>query len=385
LADQKLVNDLVTEVRFMVGREYVDKPESLSDYGLNPPGARLTVVAGADGVPQTLYLGWVNARGEKGGLFVKRDDASTVFVIDGHLLTLLPKTPDAFREKHLMTCAPGDLEAVHYKSSAAEFTLENRGEAGWAASALAPEENDPRAVSDFISFLHIVTAATFVEGGLNAEYGLDSPEIRIRLEGASLTGPREIRVGAAVPAPAPGAPRSYYATQDVGPIVTISERDVESLRKMPVDFRRNELLAFDPANVVKFSLQFEGRDYTFEKTDGKWRIASPSDKWLESQADVAMMLDALHKTNAVAVEPEEKTSADGAALGLDAPILVATLTVIEPEGGAEQTLGPLTIGNSANNDKHSRFATVAGRQSVFRVKQAVVDMVREAMRGVRSR
>ncbi len=47
-----------------------------------------------------------------------------------------------------------------------------------------------------------------------------------------------------------------------------------------------------------------------------------------------------------------------------------------------ETVGPLVVGDPAEDNPQHRFATAAGRSELLRVSQSLVNDVREALRGV---
>ena len=111
---------------------------------------------------------------------------------------------------------------------------------------------------------------------------------------------------------------------------------------------------------------------------------SPQGAVLESQSDVDALIKALAKSSAVDVEvaADQAPQADLAAYGLDAPVLEVEVTIAD-DTGEPRRLGPLKIGAVTPDQGQQRFAQAAGRPELFRIKQAVLDDVRDAMRGVR--
>ena len=70
--------------------------------------------------------------------------------------------------------------------------------------------------------------------------------------------------------------------------------------------------------------------------------------------------------------------------GLDAPL--ATLAVSAQgagQGDQETVHGPLKIGAVTPANSQRRFAVVAGRDGVYTIRQAVVDAIRDTIKGVR--
>ena len=378
-ANQELIGELVKELQYAVGANYIDEPEDLHDYGLDPPGARITVYAGANGEAQTLHLGSLESKGdaEQGGLFVKRASRPAVFVISPQILTLLPKTPDGFREARLLSHAVTDLRAIHYESREAEFTLDSDPERGWQLAKPEVFDTDQEAVSNFLGALKLLKGHGF-PGEPTPAYGLDDPTIRLTLAFKDDRPSATILVGGDV-----ADTGQHYAMQDNGVVTLLNPTEVSVLTRSLFDFRSKRLLDFRKELASRIALEFEGVGYVLEKGHGRWRIKEPAERTLESESDVVALLDTLYGAKAVAMEADAMP-ADLAPYGLDDPLAVVTIAISGDEGAeAEQTVGPLKIGKTTPEDSQQRFAMAGGRAGVYRVRQAVVDEIRETLKAIR--
>jgi hypothetical protein len=374
LANQERVAMLIRGLSYTAGRDYVDAPEDLSLYGLNPPGARLTVKGGPDGMPQTLYFGDYAREDESGGVFAKRASSPAVFVIDAAVINALPEEPFAFREKRLLTHRASNLRAVDYRAGNTEFRLENDPEQGWQMVRPAVEDTDQMAVSTFIAFLKQAEGKDFPET-VRPEFGLDQPAVSLALTFEGHEEPAIIRLGAAL---ADGS-GDYYATQDIGAVAVVSALVRNGVSVNSFYFRSKDLMRFAGDEAVAVAMEFEGTAYLFEKVDDRWQVSEPPGMRWESQSDMEAVLDTLGHIRAVARETDTLPE-DFAPYGLDGPLLAARVTVVS--GGDREMLGPLTIGRTTDNDWHQRFAAYKDRQEIFRVKQAVIDDIREALQGL---
>ena len=387
-ANQELVADLVKEVQFATGRDYIDSPKNLADYGLDPPVARITEASGSGPKQTTLFGSFSNS--EKGGVYVKLASRPAVFVIDSHIVTLFPRNIDSFREDRLLTHRASDIKQVHYRTADTDVTLVNDPDKGWSMTRPAVQDVDQSAVSAFMSALKGLRASAFPEetdGMTGAQSGLDSPDIAITLTLGGEEKPVEILIGA----PVPGEP-ACYAVQDTGTLVMVPLHVVEGIRWTVFDFRSRSLMRFAHGAAFRLSLAFEDKEYLFEKVRGKWLVRVPAEGVLENQSDMEILLKALNPVLALGVESEQ-VPADLSAYGLDKPLCRASVTVrasdkagVDDEtAGAETVQGPLCIGSTAPGDSRQRFATMQGHPEVFRVKQDIVDDIRAALRGIRER
>lgn len=372
LADLDLVNELANALRHARGDGFIDTPEDLDDYGLSEPGAQVTVQT-ESGTPQTVLLGYATPEGR---VYAKRAGAEPVFTVDGTLIGFLPQTPTAFREFNLLTKGTRNLETIHFKSPYAEFELTDTEDEGWKLTAPPAERTNQMAVSTWIGFLKELAGRDF-PGAVRPEFGLDPAPVEVRFNYGGDRDPAVIKVGA----------RStefdaHFAMQDTGTVTTIPSDDARRLLEAtPFDFQDRGLLRFQASAVQRVELIFAGTAYRFERAQtGDWRVREPEGKRWDSPSDMEALLEALNPVLAKAIEAET-APADPAQYGLAEPMLRATLYLVD--GGAEAVVGPLTIGSPAADNAQQRFAMAAGDPRVYRIRQAVIDGVRDALRGIR--
>lgn len=375
-ANQEVVAALITELRYATGKSYVDDPEDYGDYRLDPAGAKVTITVG-DGEEQTLYLGGHSSGEEDSGLLVKRENSPSVITMDGHLLTLLPKTPNAFRERRLFVGDATKIRKAEYRSGDTLLRFEKDDETGWHMTQPKVDDTDEAAVSVLISQLKVIEARRFLDKRL-ARYGLDNPELSWVFEFEGLDQPVAIVVGGRAPEPEADY---FYATQDDGKVVTVSGIWVDMLRSDAFRFRRKGLMPFAQSKVRRMSLTCDGVAYAFVREGAKWRLEAPEGKSLQSQSDAKAILESLGAAEIEAIEE----GVDGSHFGFDQPVIEARVFVEKDDasGVATEVLGPLMIGAVCGDEGEQRFARVEGRGDVVRVSQALVDDLREALKGVR--
>ncbi|MBI1319397.1 MAG: DUF4340 domain-containing protein [Candidatus Hydrogenedens sp.] len=370
MANQDVVDGIVKELQFAVGRNFVDNPEDLSDYGLKPASFRVTLTDNQDGKAQTFLFGFITE--ENGGVFVQRPDREGVFVIDAQVITLIPKSPLDFQERRLLTRQALEFNQIEISGPTESFSITDAG-GGWKV------ENDPgfitdyNAVSAYIGTLKNARGDEYLEGE-PAQYGLDAPEWRLVLHPKTGGAPAEILLK-----PHPDDPEKYYAKQDQGPVYEIAKSVVEPLMVSHAHFRSRFLMRFLPAKANGLRFAFEGQDYAFKKAHGLWVVEQPAGKALSSQGEMERIIDALSKLTAPHAEPE--TAAPESGYGLDAPVLTLEADV-EGDDGKISTTGPLQVGAITADAPLERYAQIAGRDGVYRVRQKLIDDVREFLRAI---
>ena len=369
-ADQDAVNALAKEIQFAMGDGYVDTPEDLADYGMTPANARLTIVDSDKGARQTFYFGDADKSGQ-GRLYVKRDGRDAVFTVDGVLLGKLPNTPEAFRERRLLTEQARDIERVQYISNASSFALVRTAAGGWTIEGEAEDAIAPERVGEFFQQLKAAAVQQFAEPG---SVSMDAPDVVMTLTMKDDATPREIRIKAN-----PTDAGLLFAQQDTGVIGVMSAEQAKHVMVSPDSFRSRALMRFSKTEATKIAFSLDGKTYEFEKVHDLWVVRVPAEHRLANQADAEMILTAFAGLNASGDAAASAAGAEGP--GLDNPILTMSITTTGTDGKPVEH-GPLYVGKILPGQASQRFCALGGREGIFTVKQDVIDKVRDALHGV---
>ncbi len=371
VADQGMVDALVQEVRFAKGRGYIDNPEDLDDYGLEVPGAGLTVYP-YGGAPQTIFVGNATNVGE-GEAFVRQEGRSAVFLVSAHMISLFPKSPDAFLEKRILAHPGSDLKAIDFAWGDTDIRLELDERRRWKIVRPIQDTADEAAVSELIGGLVSIVGAGYVTNLQHDVFGFSDPAMLVRLEIEGKDEPQEIRVGIL------SKEGRYLVTQAAGGATTVLQEEIDALMFDLFHFREKRLFGFQPGEVARVNMRFRGDTYAFEIRGGRWTVRAPEGLVWETQSDMELLLSTIANVRYEAIEsatvPEDVTP-----YGIDDPTLEFSASVTED--GAVREVGPFRVGNPAEDDAQLRFATLAGRPELFRVPQSVIDGIEEARRGL---
>lgn len=371
-ANHTAVDTLAKELQFVVGKEYIDNPENLSDYGLNPARARITVKDAVSGRRQTLWIGTHDDSPEKKGLFVKREKEDAVVVIDPHVYSLFPKNPLAWRDKRLLTRRVSDIKLLRYSTENDQFVLQKDEKGNWTLVEPMMDSVNERAVSGFLAFFKDLEGEEFAEG-LNAD-AFSSPKARIKLRYDDDSS-AEILLAAS-----PENPETTIALQDSGAVVILSESAAKMLLTDSENFRSREILRFNKTEVTDLNITFENTAYHIAQRHNRWVLQAPENMQIHNQADVGTLMDAVNplmmNSCLLTTTPDVLDM-----YGLDAPVLdlIITLTATPPEPAPQLNL---RIGkpNPANPDE--RFALSSKRPGIYLVSQEIVNQIREALKGI---
>ncbi len=360
-ANQEIINAIVQELQFATGRRFVDDVASLADYGLQPARLRITMVDDAEGRAQTFYLG--GAEADTGGLYVRRPDRDGVFVLDPHIVTLLPRSPDQFQERRLLTLQDLDVERLLVSHGGATTTLLNDAVTGWRVETTDPFDTDQAAVSTYISALKRAAGEKILLAD-PAEVGLAEAETVIEMQPRGGGSPAIIRLQSNWDDPA-----YMVAQQDLGAIMTLPRAQGELLQVDQLYFRSRKLWTVDTAAVNEVQLAFDGATYRFKRAHGIWAVVEPEALKLPDSGLLDTWLGRMAELRVISPRPEEGVPAE--AFGFETPLLKLTLS------GEEGEMGTVQIGSPSAEKMLQRYTQVAGQDEVYRVDQKIVDATRD--------
>ncbi|HUW59592.1 MAG TPA: DUF4340 domain-containing protein [Candidatus Bathyarchaeia archaeon] len=373
-ANRETVEKIVREIQYSMIVGFIEQPESLDDYGLNPPKARLTIYTAAGSEPQTVLMG---SRGDhesaKGCIYAKWASKPAVFLMDPNVAAVLPQAPNALREGRLFTRDASKLRSIHYKTTDADFTLENDPEKGWRLVQPPVEDTDQVAVSNFIAFLKQLSGGNF-PGDMPALAGFDNPRIAIHCE-FNGEEPSDILVGA----PVPDVGKSYVR-QDNGVTTVLTELEVNALSRTPLDFQKKTLMEFNKLEARTVELKLDGAEYVFEKFRGRWVITKPEGHVFGSSKEMDPLIEALSQLRADKKLADDPGQVPGT--GLDAPVVEISVSA-GAEGEEPAKLGPVVVGGPTPEDSQYRYATSAQWPGVYLVRQSLVDEIRDTVKAIR--
>lgn len=388
LADQEAVNALASEIQYGVARDFIDNPESLSDYGLDPPRCRLTYFDIKNKKPQTLFLGGMQTAGQSTqekdrekrkrlklsectGVFAKLSGQNSVFLLDPQFLQLLPRSPESFRNRKIFTNELANVNKIErIEGTQPIFILERTKEKGWIMSHPLLDDIDVLNINNYLGKLKTIEVQSF-PGGSWEERGLNKSQeiLRFTMEDGKTV---EIRC-----APVPDDELHSYISNDTGEIGIISSDVIHQIWVRPESFRSLLLYRFSPIEVQEVIVEIDATKYVFNQIDGQWTVKQPENKVLTSQGDLLRLLRYMSALVAGDVSNRQEDEANVAEI-----VLTVSIRLVESKQGQNTMAGTLAIGSVNETDSRYRWAKKEGKQGVYLVKQELVDLVRDMLKSV---
>jgi len=388
LADQEAVNALASEIQYGIGRDFIDSPESLSDYGLDPPRCRLTYFDAKNRKPQTVFLGGMQTAGQSiqekdkekrkrlklsecTGLFAKLSGQNSVFLLDPQFLQLLPRSPESFRNRKIFINELANVNKIERIDEAQSvFILEKTKEKGWVMSQPPLDDVDVMSINNYLGKLKSVEIQSF-PGGTWEERGLNNSKniLRFTMEDG---GTLEIRY-----IPVPDDHLHSYINCDTGEVGIISNDVISQIWVRPENFRSLLLYRFSPSDVQEIDITKDSNTFVFYQSDGQWTVKQPGNKTLTNQGDLLRLLRYMSTLTAGDVSNQKEDEAKVANA-----ILTIAIKLVDPKQTQNSMVGALSIGSVNDADSRYRWAKKEGKQGVYLVKQELVDLVYDMLKSV---
>jgi len=315
-ADAEAVEDLLDALTGLKAKALVtDRPQAVSDYGLDEP--RLTVEvtavpkmpaadkpkaqaddadapdkekadadatkkedeAPADRTPRTVALEFGSRTRTGEEVFVRRRGEQAVWRVDGDdVADLEPKIAD-LRTKRVAFFEPADVQRVRLTVGDASAELA-RTEDGWQMRSPRKGKANGPAVEDLLTTLADLKAAAWTNDPVRrSTAGLDAPRARLTLLGEQDKPLASLVVG---------SPSSTGQTTAVAGSATdewlaiVSEEAADDLLAEPASYWDPTILAVpQDASVVHVLLKRPDHTVELRRAEGRWRLIQP----LEAAAD----------------------------------------------------------------------------------------------------
>jgi hypothetical protein len=239
-----------------------------SDYGLEQPVARATIVWSDPGDPKSRKTRTVEFGAAVPGTDVvaaRVQGTQKVLFVPASVLAALRKNADDFESREVFGATAGEVARLEILRGRGKLAFSRKDGAWWLAEPLV-DLADGTEVDRLLGALVGLRAKEFVHGSQDlAAIGLNPPLFRV-----SLTGPKS-----AVTAVDFGATRSdgntVYARREAQ-VMTVGRDTVDDLSKEAEAFRSRALFGFNRSDVAGVEAAFPKASYVLAQKDGGWTV-----------------------------------------------------------------------------------------------------------------
>lgn len=353
-ADKKKVQDLIGALsRVRVGDFVADKPETLAEYGLDKPyvAVELTtedqkLVATSAPTTQssqpiepkfetvvqtfTLHVGEYADMGST-KRYLKLPDAPWVASAEKATLELLVPKLNELRDARVTRVKAVAVNSLEIFAGKERATLTRRPDGGWDGSDdLALLDLD--AVKDLMQAFEDVSAVEYIDAPEALDkYGLKAPRVTLSATAAGQVEPVTLAIGSNTPS----GRNTYVQVLGQPSVQVISAQQADRLAISPLALRSREVFGLAPQDLRTIELAREGRKFSLQQADGKWRLKS-KDELPADPGSVQELVNDLARLRAKTVVAK----GDYAKFGLDKPAVTVSFTAEVAAPASQPTSAP---------------------------------------------
>ncbi|HBQ37981.1 MAG: hypothetical protein A3B73_03605 [Omnitrophica WOR_2 bacterium RIFCSPHIGHO2_02_FULL_63_39] len=281
-ADASLISRVLNQLNPLeaeqVLRPTAQRPLAPADYGLQSPGATLTILT-ANGMTKLLF-GDPTAVGATRYLSVEGDPA--IFVIGEALFELLDQPLEAFRSHDLVEATAAEVRRITVASPASSYTLERISEPSspsqadrWRLTQPVEDLADSAEASTIFSALRGLRAERFLAEefteGDRARFGLEAPYATITMAVKEGSPPLELAIGQVTE---DNDQQRAAMRLDEPTVLAVASSKVEELLRDPQALRSRACFEFFASQVQTLHLTWEGTSWSVERQDDQWKTST---------------------------------------------------------------------------------------------------------------
>jgi len=361
--DETLANLMTAKI----DREIADKPESLTDFGLDKPAADVTLTL-KDGKTLGVALGGKTPTGV--WVYAREKDKPAVFVLGESVLRDTTRPLADFRDRSILAFDPKAVTGFEVVLPDETLAVENT-DGAWRLTRPSERRADAETIAEFLDKLNGQKVREFVADNppSRAPYGLERPT-KLTI----YTGKDKDRVGRTLLlGKVDPAKKGIYAMRPDEPTVLLVPEDLWTAVPKNVAVLRNKtLVEVDRDKVARLQIESPKGTVTVAREGDQWKIVAP-EALATDQVEVGAVLSRVRELRA-----QGFLSDDASAIPkyLGKPDVTLTIT---PQGGGAPTTLLLSSSREQRGGTPSAYAAVAGAGPVALVDaKALTDLTRSA-------
>lgn len=369
-ADKTAVESLINRFKNLKAELELDsqKPE----YGLSNPTVTISV---HDRKGRTYNIQFGSKTPDNMGAYAIVENRRKPVVLTAWLLDDANKSPDDFRDKHLLAFNKDNVTKVALFYPNKQVVCERKGKDEWQLIEPLRTAADNSSVSALLDRLSTLQAREFVvespKKNQLVSCQLDKPGVQVQIWLKGREKPLTLTVGKRHETQV----TKYYARTSRFPaIVLVDEFDLKDIRKTDSDLRSKRVLVFKKDNVERLTIRYNGVEIELRKRkegeETRWQMLKP----IKAPADTWRVDDILWALDGAEAEGFIDKPQDLSAYGLDKPQFELSLW----EKGRKE---PKTVWLSMK-DKTAYLRTSEG-ETVYKVRTALLDDLKKSPNDLR--
>ena len=272
-ADEDAVNRMVSEFADAKRTRTIDEePKDLAVYGLDRPELKISATIQEKQQPATILFGKENPT--QTAVYAKIENEKPIFLIQQYSKRSMDKKLHDLRDKRIADVKKDEVQAVELDRGGVKIALEKKDDGAWMLSSPLKVRGDKSEAEKLVDKINTGRIEEFVnEDPQNlAEYGLDSPSIRLTMLIGKDRASKTVLIGRKN-----DDKKGYYAKRaEQKPVFLLKEELVQAIPEKVDTLRDHSLFAVDAGDVQKLEYVVDGQKFLLAKdAEGGWNIEEP--------------------------------------------------------------------------------------------------------------
>ena len=349
-ANQSAVDSLASSLTSAkVERNLSPSPDEMKSFGLEEPAVTVEIKLNS-GDTKTLKLGGKDFSGLSA--YAQIGDSNEVLLVPASVLTSSDKSLNDLRDKAILGASQFDIKSITLTNENGQIALAKDG-GDWVLKKPFEAGVESTEMNSFLSEVTSAEAEEFVSetGDDLAKYGLDKPNITLT---AQLNDGSERTIAAGVK-----DDNHYAKASSKAQVFKISSSLYDKLNIKPTELRNKEIFKLDRDNLSKIEIKNPNVKVVAEKSGDKWVIKEPADKKDKDAPTFKIINPFDTKADEILDSPGSDVKSK-----LAKPAVEARLTYKD---------GRVVEVKVSSADGENAYASVKGRNEVFKVKKQMLD------------
>jgi len=272
-ADQDAVNRVVSElVDAKRTRTVEEEPDDLALYGLDKPSFTLAAVVQEKEEPARLLFGEQNPA--KTAFYAKTETEKPVFLVQSYVKRSLDKKLYDLRNKKVADFKKDEVEALKLERGELKIEVEKQDDGTWRMTSPLDTRGDKSEIDKIMDKMNSARVEEFINDDPQdlAQYGLDSPEIKLTMLIGEDRASKTLLIGRKNE-----DKKGYYGKRAEQKTVFLLKEDfVDAVPEEADTLRDHNLLTVDTGDVHKMEYVTEEQTFVLAKNEeGDWEIKEP--------------------------------------------------------------------------------------------------------------
>jgi hypothetical protein len=303
-ADQTAANNLARAIADCeLVRTLDEKPTDLAPYGLDKPGATVTITTFDGKTFPGIEVGKATPIGFSA--YMKTTDRPAVMLTQAAFQSGMNKTVDELRDRDLVSFTTDDVQKLALAKDDGETIEIDRDGDQWKIVKPSPYKADDTQVREVIGALVNAKVADFVSDTPSnvAQYGLEKPHVTVT---AYLKNGQQQSLLFGFKQTQSGKDGIYVRRGERAPVYTVHEYVMAGADRSLLALRDKTVFAFDPEAVDSINVKDESNQFMIKRAaGGKWDIVEGGKTSPGDVPVVERFLDQLRdlKGNSIVADP----------------------------------------------------------------------------------